>query len=235
MAYLDDIIIYLDSKEKYKEYIKQVLKRLYDKNIPIILKKCEFYIKKTNFVGFIIKLGQISIDLKKIIAIIKQQNPESVIGLRLFLGFYNYYRRFIIKQLEEIEPFIRITKKDEPQNQDSKKTELFKEIKKKFTKEPILKIYRLTLLIRVKIDTLDFVLGVCLLQKHREVQYLVIYYSRKIILLELNYDIYNKELLVIVIVLKEQRAFLQGTIELFIIKIDYKDLISFLITKELNR
>jgi len=60
------------------------------------------------------------------------------------------------------------------------------------------------LLIRVKIDILDFVLGVCLLQKYiNKVWYLVAYYSRKLILLELNYDIYNKELLGIVAVFKE--------------------------------
>jgi hypothetical protein len=61
-----------------------------------------------------------------------------------------------------------------------------------------------------------------------------VYYSKKITLLELNYNIYNKELLAIVTVLKEWRAFLQGTIELFIIKIDYKNLTGFLTTKELN-
>ena len=59
--------------------------------MPIIIKKCEFYTKKTNFIGFIIKLKQISIDLKKIKAIINQQNLKNVIGLRLFLGFCNYY------------------------------------------------------------------------------------------------------------------------------------------------
>jgi len=52
--------------------------------------------------------------------------------------------------------------------------------------------------------------------------------------LELNYDIYNKELLGIVIALKEWRVFLQDTKELFVVKTDYKNLISFLITKELN-
>ena len=55
------------------------------------------------------------------------------------------------------------------------------------------------------------------------------------ILVELNYNIYNKELLTIVTVLKKWRAFLQGIIKLFIIKTDYKNLIGFLITKELNR
>ena len=59
--------------------------------MPIIIKKYEFYTKKTNFIGFIIKLRQISIDLKKIKAIVNWQDLENIIGLRLFLGFYNYY------------------------------------------------------------------------------------------------------------------------------------------------
>ena len=62
----------------------------------------------------------------------------------------------------------------------------------------------------------------------------VAYYSQKITLLELNYNIYNKELLGIITVLKKQRAFLQGIEKIFIVKMDYKNLIGFLITKELN-
>ena len=53
-------------------------------------------------------------------------------------------------------------------------------------------------------------------------------------LAELNYNIYNKKLLGIVIVLKEWRAFLYNTIELFKVIIDYKNLVEFLTTKELN-
>ena len=56
MAYLDNIIIYLNTEAEYKEYVKWVLKRLYNENIPIIVEKCEFYIKKTDFIKFIIKL-----------------------------------------------------------------------------------------------------------------------------------------------------------------------------------
>jgi len=70
IVYLNDIIIYLNSEEEYKKYIKWVLQRLYDEEIPIAIKKCEFYIIKTDFVGFIIELGRISIDLKKIEAIV---------------------------------------------------------------------------------------------------------------------------------------------------------------------
>jgi len=70
MAYLNNIIIYLDSKKKYKKYVKWVLQRLYNKEIPIAIKKCEFHTIKTDFVGFIIKPRHISIDLKKIEAIV---------------------------------------------------------------------------------------------------------------------------------------------------------------------
>ena len=56
IVYLDNIIIYLNSKKGYKEYIKWVLSKLYKKNMPVIIKKYKFYTKKTDFIGFIIKL-----------------------------------------------------------------------------------------------------------------------------------------------------------------------------------
>ena len=72
IVYLDNIIIYLNSEKEHKKYIKWVLKKLYKENMLVIIKKYKFYTKKTNFVGFIIKLRQISINLKKIKAIINQ-------------------------------------------------------------------------------------------------------------------------------------------------------------------
>jgi ribosome-interacting GTPase 1 len=56
MAYLDDIIIYLNSVEEHKKHIKWVLRKLYKENILVTVEKCKFYIKKFDFVGFIIKL-----------------------------------------------------------------------------------------------------------------------------------------------------------------------------------
>jgi len=70
MVYLNNIIIYLESKEEHREYIKWVLKRLQEEKMPVAIKKCEFFTRKTNFIGFIIKLGQLSIDPKKIEAIV---------------------------------------------------------------------------------------------------------------------------------------------------------------------
>ena len=91
MVYLDDIIIYLNNKQEHKEHVKWVLKRLYKEDMPVTIKKCKFHTRKTNFIGFIIKLRQISIDPKKIKAIVNWQDPKNVTGLKLFLGFCNYY------------------------------------------------------------------------------------------------------------------------------------------------
>jgi predicted transcriptional regulator len=70
MAYLDDIIIYLNSVEEHKKHIKWVLRKLYKKNMLVAVKKYKFYTRKTDFVRFIIELRQISMDLKKIKAIV---------------------------------------------------------------------------------------------------------------------------------------------------------------------
>ena len=72
-----------------------------------------------------------------------------------------------------------------------------------FTAEPILKIYTLSLPTVVKIDILDFALGIYLVQKYLDRWHSIIYYSHKITPPELNYNIYNKELLGIVTALKE--------------------------------
>ena len=70
IAYLDNIIIYFNSKKEHFQYIKQVLQRLIDKKMLVAIKKYKFYTTKTKFCGFIIKLKKLSIDLKKIKAIV---------------------------------------------------------------------------------------------------------------------------------------------------------------------
>jgi len=79
--------------------------------MPVAIKKYKFFTRKTNFIRFIIKLGQLSIDLKKIKAIVNWQELENIIQLRSFLGFCNYYKRFIAQWLKDIKPLTRLTKK----------------------------------------------------------------------------------------------------------------------------
>ena len=72
MAYLDNIIIYSNSKEEHFQHVKWVLQRLTDEKMPVAIKKCKFHTIKTEFYRFIIKLRKLSIDLKKIEAIVNQ-------------------------------------------------------------------------------------------------------------------------------------------------------------------
>ena len=106
-------------------------------------------------------------------------------------------------QLKNIELFTRLTKKNKLWKWQKEQKTLFKELKELFIAEPILKIYILSLLIVIKTNILDFVLGIYLVQKYLDGWHLVIYYSCKMIPLELNYNIYNKELLSIVTALKK--------------------------------
>ena len=72
IAYLDNIIIYFNSKEEHFQYIKQVLQRLIDKKMLVAIKKYKFHTTKTKFYKFIIKLKKLNIDLKKIKVIVNQ-------------------------------------------------------------------------------------------------------------------------------------------------------------------
>ena len=70
IAYLNNIIIYSNSKEEHFQYVKQVLQRLVDEKMLVAIKKYKFYTTKTKFYRFIIKLKKLSIDPKKIKAIV---------------------------------------------------------------------------------------------------------------------------------------------------------------------
>ena len=59
--------------------------------MPVAIKKYKFHTIKTEFCKFIIKLKKLSMDLKKIKAIVNQQELSNITELKLFLGFYNYY------------------------------------------------------------------------------------------------------------------------------------------------
>ena len=95
IAYLNNIIIYFKIEKEHYKYIKWVLQRLVDKRILVAIKKCEFHTIKIEFYGFIIKLKKLSINPKKIKAVLGWQRLSNITELQSFLRFYNYYKRFI--------------------------------------------------------------------------------------------------------------------------------------------
>jgi hypothetical protein len=65
-AYLDDILIYSDNELEYKEHVRKVLLRLREAGLQADIKKCEFKVTETKFLGFIIGVDRVKVDLAKI-------------------------------------------------------------------------------------------------------------------------------------------------------------------------
>ena len=64
-TYLDDILIYSSNKLKHKEHVQKVIKRLQKAGLQADIKKSEFSIKHTKYLGFIISTNSIEMDLEK--------------------------------------------------------------------------------------------------------------------------------------------------------------------------
>jgi len=93
--YIDDILIYSNTKEEHIKHVKQVLQRLRQLGLRVDIKKSEFTIHKVKFLGLVITEGGIKMDPSKVSTILEWETPKDVKGYRRFLGFVNYYRRFI--------------------------------------------------------------------------------------------------------------------------------------------
>ena len=68
-AYLDDILIYSDNELEHTEHVKKVLRRLQDAGLQVDLKKCEFNVTRTKYLGFIISTDGIEVDPEKVAAV----------------------------------------------------------------------------------------------------------------------------------------------------------------------
>jgi len=96
VAYLDDVLIYTDGTlEDHIRYVRTVLQRLLDRGLYVKLEKCEFHVEETRFLGFIISPTGIKMDPERIATITDWPTPNSIHDIQVFLGFCNFYRRFV--------------------------------------------------------------------------------------------------------------------------------------------
>jgi hypothetical protein len=92
-AYLDDVLIYTNgSWKEHQQNTNKVLKAMEKAGLPLDIKKYEFDVKSTKYLGFIIEAGKgLSMDPEKVKAIKEWEAPVNAKGVRSFLGFANFY------------------------------------------------------------------------------------------------------------------------------------------------
>ena len=167
--------------------------------------KSEFYITEVKYLGLIITIEGIKIDLDKVKTILKQTTPRTTKDILSFLNFANFYRIFITGFGRIALSMTSLTKKDIPFRQIAKYQKAFKTLKQRFTIAPILTLFDPDLETFLEVNSFNLVTVRVLSQIYKGVLRLIAFFSRKILLAEYNYKIYDKELIVIIRAFEEQR------------------------------
>ncbi|KAH7563016.1 reverse transcriptase [Bipolaris maydis] len=236
-AYLDDVLVYSSgTREEHVEHVKKVLRKLKEYKLYLQPGKCEFHTQETEFLGFIISTEGVKMNPKKIQTVQEWPKPNTVKDVQSFLGFANYYRKFIRDYSKITTPLTEITKKEIGFKWEQEHQEAFDRIKQIFLEAPVLEMYSPQRPTRVETDASDYALGAVLSQQCPDKKWRpVFYHSRKFSGAELNYDVHDKELLGVVDAFEQWEVYLLGlpdTIEVFT---DHQNLTSFMTTKKLNR
>lgn len=237
-AYLDDVLIYSNSQKEHRHHVNLALKRLQMAGLQLDIDKCEFETTQVKYLGLIMSHRGIEMDPIKIECIKSWNVPKNVKDIQAFLGFANFYRRFIRDFSLIARPLIELTKKSIQWDWSKDCQAAFEILKNEFIKSPILRHFdpdpdRKCI---VEVDLSDWAHGGTLSQYDDEgILHPVAYFSRRLSSTEVNYEIYDKELLAVVNALEHWRPELEGTLEPISILTDHKNLEYFMSTKILNR
>jgi hypothetical protein len=95
IVYMDDILIFLKSLEEHQEQTHHVLEIIHKETLFLKPKKCTFDAQEVEYLGMIIRPGQVAMDPAKLSGISEWTVPTSVKEVHSFLGFCNFYCHFI--------------------------------------------------------------------------------------------------------------------------------------------
>jgi hypothetical protein len=174
-------------------------------------------------------------DPEKVKTILEWKTPRSATDVLRFDGFCNFYRRFIRNYSKIVTPLINLTKKNAIFNWLIECQDAFELLKLTVASAPTLKPFDWTKEAIVETDASDFVSrGVLSQYDDKGILRPITFFSKKHSAVKYNYEIYDKELLVIIRYLKEWRPELEGTETLIRILLDHRNLEYFILIKMLN-
>jgi RNase H-like domain found in reverse transcriptase/Reverse transcriptase (RNA-dependent DNA polymerase)/Integrase zinc binding domain/Chromo (CHRromatin Organisation MOdifier) domain len=235
VCYLDDILIYSTTIEDHRIHVRQVLQRLRENNLFAKPEKCIFHTSEVDFLGYIVTPSGMKMNPQKVQSVLEWPCPKSVNDLQSFLGFANYYRRFIQDYSAIVTPMTKLLKKDATFVWNNTAQAAFHILKSRFTSAPILCHFDPNKPTIIEADASDYAIGSILSQLHNGILHPVAYYSRKLIPAETNYEIYDKEMLAIISAFKAWRPYLEGSQHQIQVFTDHRNLEWFQETKQYNR
>src|SRR6202789_131368 len=205
----------------------------------VVLKaaKCEFEKTTVEYLGVIISHNSVEMDLVKIAGVADWPAPTNKKEVQSFLGFANFYRRFIQDFSHHARPLFDLTKKEVKWKWTEEEQSAFDSLKGAVTSAPILASPDSSRSFRIEADSSDFATGAVLFQqslvdnKWHPVSFL----SKSLSSVERNYEIHDKEMLAIIRAMEEWRHFLEGAEHQFEVWTDHKNLEYFMTAKKLNR
>jgi transposase InsO family protein len=251
VVYLDDILIFSRQTSDHARHVKEVLQRLRNNRLYCALEKCEFHTTEVEFLGYRISPGGIMMDPAKVQAVTDWPPPTSIRDIQVFLGFANFYRRFIRHYSRVAAPLTDRLRGGQAGKitLTAGETTAFQALKTAFTTAPVLRHFDPTLHTVVETDASDYVVAAVLSQwvaidsskpddpprprTHR--LHPIAYWSRKMQPAERNYEIHDKELLAIVDALQAWRHYLHGLHNDFEVVTDHQALQYFQTKRQLNR
>ncbi|KAJ9557119.1 hypothetical protein OSB04_011733 [Centaurea solstitialis] len=207
IVFIDDILIYSQSKEDHEQHLRSILELLKAEELYAKFSKCEFWIREVHFLGHVVNKEGIHVDPAKIEAIKKWEAPKTPSEIRQFLGLAGYYRRFIANFSKIAQPLTALTQKDKKFIWGEKQEEAFQVLKHKLCNAPILALPEGTDNFVVYCDASHQGLGCVLMQNEK----VIAYASRQLKVHEKNYTTHDLELGAVVFALKIWRHYLYGT------------------------
>src|SRR5258708_23403995 len=162
------------------------------------LKKCKFHMDTVEYLGFILSPKGLQMDLTKVSAIQDWPEPQKGQEVQAFLGFTNFYQRFIHDYSEMTHPLNHLCKGSTPWHFGMEEAKAFRDLKEAFRSAPVLAHWSLNLLMTVETHTSDSaIVGILSVTTEDGDIQPVAFYSCTLQSAEWTYDTHNKELLAI--------------------------------------
>ena len=235
IVYLDDILIYSEDETTHQQHVKDVLRKLRGTELYAKVEKCDFHTNVVEYLGFRISPNGLEMDPAKVSTIMAWKPPVYPTGVRKFLGFANFYRRFILNYSTIASPLFNLIKKDVNFKWDDACQHAFEYLKARFTSGPILQHFVDERPTRLETDASDVGIGAVLLQQNDDKWHPIAFASRTMSPAERNYEVHDKEMLAVVYACLQWRPLLLSLTSKFEILTDHRGLQWFMSTKDLNR